>query len=118
MARIIEPGVTFYGLADLLVTGTPEDKLKEPDVQQVAPGTKWQKCTTRLTLSAKTYLKEGRCEPGRHKAMWHTAKKLYELGLGRDEVRRAITQADKKQGDEQMLGPEAIEHALDTAFGG
>jgi hypothetical protein len=118
IARIVEPGVTFHGLADLLVTGTPEDKLKEPDVIPVAAGTCWQKCTHRLTLSARTYLREGRAEPGRHKAMWHTAKKLQELGLPREEVYRALVQADKKQGETQRLGLEAIEHALDTAFGG
>lgn len=118
MARIIEPGVTFYGLGDILVTGTPDDKLHEPDVEQVAPGTKWQKTLHLLTLSARTYLKQGQAEPGRHKAMWHTAKKLQELGLPRTEVRRALAQANKKQGEEQELSASEVEHALDTAFGG
>jgi hypothetical protein len=118
MARIVEPGANFHGLAHLLVTGTPEEKLKEPDVIPVKAGTRWQMTMHRLTKMAKDYLKNGQEEPGRHKCMWHTAKKLVELGLPREEIRRALTQANKKRGEAQALAASEIEHALDTAFGG
>jgi len=118
MATIVEPSSTlFSGLATLLTVGTPTVKLIEPDVVPIAPGLPWQMALHRLTLTAKTYLKEGQEEPGRHKVMWHTARKLHELGVSRAEARKALTQANKKRGEDQELGPEEIEHALDTAEG-
>lgn len=118
MARIVEPsGLVFKGLASLLVNGTPESKLVEPDVVPIAPGLPWQMAMHRLTLSAKKYLKEGQEEPGRHKVMWHTARKLHELGVSRAEARKALTHANKLRGEDQELGPAEIEHALDTAEG-
>jgi hypothetical protein len=117
MASIVEPsGRVFGGLATLLVTGTPAEKLVEPPVIPLAPGMPWQMAMHRLTLSAKKYLKEGQDEPGRHKALWHTARKLCELGIARSEARKALRQANRLQGEAQELGQEEIEHALDTAY--
>jgi len=118
MARIVEPGVTFHGLGHLLVAGTPDSVLKEPDVVPLQPGLRWQHALHKLTLSSKTYLKEGHAEPGRHKVMWHTARKLHELGISREEARRALTQANRLKGESEELGADQIEHALDTAFNG
>lgn len=118
MARIVEnTPIVFGGLAELLTTGTPVEVIREPDVVPIAPGLPWQMAMHRLTLTAKEYLKHGQDEPGRHKIAWHTAKKLYELGVSRAEARKALTQANKKRGPSQELSPEEIEHALDTAEG-
>lgn len=118
MARIIEPSpIIFGGLASLMRIGTPDKILVEPDVVPIAPGLPWQMAAHRLTLTAKTYLKEGQDEPGRHKVMWHTARKLHELGVSRAEARKALTQANKLRGESQELGAQEIEHALDTAEG-
>jgi hypothetical protein len=118
MARIIQyTTMVFEGLAEVLVKGTPESKLVEPDVVPIAPGLPWQMAMHRLTLSAKTYLKEGQEEPGRHKMMWHAARKLHELGVSRAEARKALAQANALRGEDQALSPEEIEHALDTAEG-
>jgi len=117
MARVVEPGNGVNGgLATLLNTGTPESVKIEPDVIPIAPGLPWQMASHRLTLTAKKYLKEGQDEPGRHKILWHTARKLCELGVTRDEARKALRQANRLQGEAQELGQEEIEHALDTAY--
>lgn len=118
MARIIEPSnIVFRGLSHLMLIGTPKEKLIEPPVVPIAPGLPWQMAMHRLTLTAKTYLKKGQEEPGRHKVMWHTAKKLHELGVSRAEARKALAQANKLQGKDQELDDKEIEHALDTAEG-
>jgi len=118
MASVVEPGEMFGGLAQLLVTGTPDTVFAEPDTVRVAEGTPWQKVQHLLTKTAKDYLKLGQEEGGRHKAMWHTARKLNELGISRDEARKALRQANKLRGPNQELAAEEIEHALDTAYGG
>jgi hypothetical protein len=118
MARVLIPSDTIYeGLASIMETGTPRKVLIEPDVVPLAEGTPWQKTMHKLTLSARTYLKEGKEEPGRHKVCFHTAKKLMELGVSRAEARKALRQANKLRGTSQELSPEEIEHALDTAEG-
>jgi hypothetical protein len=118
MARIVEPSaVVFGGLATLLTVGTPDEVKIEPDVVPIKAGLPWQMAMHRLTLTAKNYLKEGQDEPGRHKVMWHTARKLHELGVSRAEARKALTQANKLRGEDMELGSEEIEHALDTAEG-
>ena len=118
MATIVEPGCGLNdGLATLLNVGTPDKVKIEPDVTPIAPGLPWQMAAHRLTLTAKKYLKEGQDEPGRHKVMWHTARKLHELGVSRAEARKALTQANRLRGESQELGPQEIEHALDTAEG-
>jgi hypothetical protein len=119
MARIVDVGAgSFEGFSSLLVTGTPDKVFIEPEVRPLAPGTPWQKVVSSLTLMAKDYLKAGREEPGRHKAMWHTARMLQERGIGRDEARKALRQANRLRGKSQELSAEEVEHALDTAFGG
>jgi hypothetical protein len=118
MARIVESGAGPYsGLAHVMVSQVPKEKLVEPDVVPIAPGLPWQMAMHRLTLSAKKYLKEGQEEPGRHKVCWHTARKLRELGVSRAEARKALTQANRLKGEGQALSFEEIEHALDTAEG-
>ena len=82
----------------------------------IARGQRWQSVYSHLTMSAQEYLTRGKAEPGRHKVMWHTARKLQELGVTRAEARRALRWANALQGEEEELEPEQIEHALDTAY--
>jgi hypothetical protein len=107
----------FEGLAELLVTGTPTKALFDPPAPEgVAAGQPWQEVFSHLTRSAQEYLTQGKAEPGRHKSMWHTAKKLKELGVTRAEARRALRWGNRLKGKEERLPPDQIEHALDTAY--
>lgn len=118
MARVVDRGDgIFGGLATLLACGVPSDKLIDPPVVTLRKGTPWQKARHKLTLTAKGYLDKGQEEPGRHKIMWHTAKKLHELGVDRSEARKALRHANKLRGEKQSLTAEEVEHALDTAYG-
>lgn len=108
----------FYGLAELLVTGTPDKAMEDPEPPaEITPGRPWQEVFSHLTLTAQTYLLRGQAEPGRHKVMWHTAKKLRELGVTREEARRALKYANRLAGKDERLPPDQIKHALDTAYG-
>lgn len=115
-ARFVQPGTgPVLGLASLMLTGTPKEVFVEHEVT-VDPGKKWQMYFSDLTREAQQYLLLGREEPGRHKVVWHTAKKLAEVGCSREEARKAILQANVMNGEDQELKPSEIEHALDTAF--
>lgn len=115
-ARIIQPGTgPIHGFASIMLDGTPKEVFVEHEVT-VDPGKKWQMYFSDLTREAQQYLLHGREEPGRHKVVWHTAKKLAECGCSRDEARKAILQANVMNGEDQELKPHEIEHALDTAF--
>jgi hypothetical protein len=110
-----EPNV---GLARKLVDGAPFGIYIEPDPPEgLEPGQPWQMVYAHLTLAAQDYLKFGQEEPGRHKVMWHTAKKFHELGVSRHEARKALKWANALKGEDEELPPEQVEHALDTAYG-
>lgn len=116
-ARIVQPGTgPILGLASLMLDGTPKEVFVEHEVT-ADPGKKWQMYFSDLTREAQQYLLHGKVEPGRHKVVWHTAKKLSEVGCSRDEARKAIRQANEMNGEEQELKPHEIEHALDTSYG-
>lgn len=119
MAKFVNTSAHVYtGLAERMHAQVPEKALTDPDVPEgVAPGQPWQFVYHHLTITAQTYLTQGQAEPGRHRAMWHTAKKLFELGVTRREARKALTWANRLQGEEEELEPEQIEHALDTSYG-
>jgi len=107
----------FVGLANLLVTGTPKQALTDPEpTEGVAAGQPWQMVFSHLTRMAQEYLTQGQAEPGRHKVMWHTAKKLRELGVTRAEARRALSWANALQGEQEELPADQVKHALDTAY--
>jgi hypothetical protein len=107
----------FEGLAELLVTGTPTKSLFDPPAPEgVAAGQPWTDVFAHLTKAAQDYLTLGQAEPGRHKAMWHTAMKLKELGVTRAEARKALRWGNRLRGKEEKLPADQIEHALDTAY--
>jgi hypothetical protein len=108
----------FVGLSTLLVNGTPEPTFAIPDGPSgLAADITWQDAFPHLTKMAQDYLRFGQEEPGRHKVMWHTAKKLQEIGCYREEARKALRWANRLRGKEAKLPPDQVEHALDTAFG-
>lgn len=114
---IVATDDVFRGLARKMVEDTPRREMIEPPREQVAPGLSWQRAAFRLTRMAQEYLTLGREEPGRHKVMWHTAKKFQEVGVSRSEARKAIRWANALRGPNMELSSEEIEHALDTAYG-
>ena len=108
----------FTGLAQALVDGTPKAAMEDPELPEgLAVGLPWQDVYPHLTRMAQMYLSFGQEEPGRHKVMWHTARKLQELGVSREEVRKALRWANRLQGKEAKLPLDQVEHALSTAFG-
>jgi hypothetical protein len=106
----------FSWLFFFLVGATPEEVTMERPTLDIAEGLSWKdyRVFHRLTPSAQAYLNYGKEEPGRHKVMWHTARSLQELGVTREEARKALTWAN---GLTDKLPPEAVEHALNTAYG-
>jgi len=117
--RFVVPSAeVFDGLASKLVIGTPKKALEDPPAPEgIEPGQPWQSVFPHLTLMAQNYLRVGQEEPGRHKVMWHTAKKFFELGVTRKEAKKAIRWANRLRGSNAELPPDQIEHALVTAYG-
>ena len=109
--------IVFKGLASLLTVGTPKTSMVDPEPVELKPGQPWQLVFPHLTRMAQTYLTQGQAEPGRHKVMWHTAKKLKEVGVTRAEARRALRHANKLKGEKEKLPPDQVNHALATAYG-
>lgn len=107
----------YDGITQRLVDGVPPAAMVDPVVEGVVPGQKWTKVFPHLTKTAQDYLKFGQVEPGRHKVMWHTAKKLQELGVTREEAYRALARANALRGRDEELEADQIGHALDTAYG-
>lgn len=107
----------YSGLAHLLVVGTPERVFEESEADQVAPGTPWQLVFTRLTLKAQNYLTLGKEEPGRHETLWHVCKKLQELGIDRNEARKALQHGNNLLGPNFALPVEQIETDLNQVYG-
>ena len=117
MARIIEANKTvFESLPQCLLKPIPKSALIDPVLKPGAPGLTWQKAHSKLTLMAQTYLLEGQVEPGRHKVLWHTARKLCEVGVSREETYKALNRANKLKGEDNALDQKEIEHALNTAY--
>jgi hypothetical protein len=115
---VVSTDRVFPGVAKLLVVGTPPQALTDPDQGEVVAGQTWQAVFAHLTRMAQTYLTQGQEEPGRHKVMWHTAKKFRELGVTRAEAARALRWANSLRGEDSELPLEQVEHALDTAYEG
>jgi hypothetical protein len=111
--------IVYTGLAETLISLTPPEVFIDPVVPSgLVKGQRWQKVFPHLTRTAQDYLTKGQEEPGRHKVMWHSAKKLEELGVTREEARRALRRANKLRGEDERLPDDQVEHALDTAYGG
>ena len=108
----------YNGLARIMST-IPKKYLVDPEpTEGVAPGQPWQMVVPHLTRMAQDYVSRGQEEPGRHKVMWHTAKKFQELGVSRVEARKALMWANRLRGEDSALPPDQIKHALDTAYQG
>lgn len=119
MAKILVPSqAIFHGLAQKMLDGVPPQVFWDPDpVPGIKAGSTWQEVYPHLTRMAQDYLMKGQEEPGRHKVMWHTAKKLRELGVERAEALRALRWANKLRGKEEALPLDQVKHAVATAYG-
>jgi len=106
-----------HGLAEFLVEKTPPNVFMEPDVGELPPGTPWQTVYTKLTRKAQDYLMKGKEDPGRHETMWHTCQKLKEVGIDKDEARKAIQRANSLLGPDMELPQEQIETDLTQVYG-
>lgn len=116
-AQIISAGAPpTEGLGELLCSLVPEQVYAEPEPGMYQQGRKWQHAFSDLTRTAQAYLQNGQEEPGRHKAMWHTARKLSEVGCERSEAFRAIVRANALLGEENELPLSEIERALDKVY--
>jgi hypothetical protein len=119
-ARLLEPGAPHPGLARRLVTGTPPELFVPPPPSAPGVGLPWQAAVPHMTATAREFIANGWQEPGRHRAMWHTAKRLQEAGVSREEAEKALWIGNKqcRRGDGKpgMLTPEEVNHSLDTAY--
>lgn len=114
---IVHTDRVFTGLANRLITGTPRTAIENPEpTEGIAPGQAWQDVFVHLTRMAQVYLTQGQAEPGRHKVMWHTAKKLKEVGVTRKEALKALRWANALRGEDEELPLDQVKHALDTAY--
>lgn len=109
-------GGKHEGLDDLLCAFVPDQIYAEPEPGLYQQGRKWQIAFSDLTRTAQSYLQRGHEEPGRHKAMWHTARKLAEVGVERSETFRAIVRANSLMGPDNELPVSEIERALDKVY--
>jgi hypothetical protein len=115
---IICPGSGQHvGYSSLLVTGTPETTYAEPDVNAI-PGRTWQLAFSDLTRMAQTYLQNGQEEPTRHKVLFHTTKKLMEVGCTEAETFKAVSRANGLCGEDQALPIEEVIRIVKQVFTG
>ncbi len=113
---LLHPGTgPVVGLAELLVTGTPDAVFAEPKYDGDS-GRTWQAAFGDLTRAAQDYLTQGKEEPGRHVTVWKTAKSLAEKGVYIDQTRAAILYANGLMGEENELPREAIESVLKQVY--
>lgn len=94
MASILKDGMA-HTLSRVLVDLTPAEQLV-PRVIVERPGMKWQRVLNRLTLTAKTFIRKGTEEPGRHKRVSATLKSLRDNGISMDESRLALQEGNRK----------------------
>jgi hypothetical protein len=116
LAYIVEDGAPHPDLAKMLVDAVPFEVFAQPDPTGPAEGRSWHFATPHLTNKARTFIFEGWTEPGRHEVLWHTAKRLQEAGVSREETRKALRHGNL-QCLPRPLDDKDVEHALDTAFG-
>lgn len=102
---------------DMVKMVPPKTFDNEPRTMVQSPGS-WQKAFPHLTRRAQDYLTRGKEEPGRHATMWHTVKKLQELGVSDDQARAAVSYANTLLGPEQALSAREIERTIINIYGG
>lgn len=97
MATIIRTCDSLTGIRRRMIDVAPKFTYEPPTERATLPaGLPWQILRPTLTLMAKNFLDYGAEHPGRHKAIHHTAKLLYEKGLDQPEVEKAINSGNKK----------------------
>lgn len=100
MAEFIEPSAhVFAGLADILVNGTPPERLTQPEVVALPEGMPWQVVYPVLTFTARKFIDHGAEEPGRHKTVFATARALFDRGLTMTAVLEACRLGNGRSSD-------------------
>lgn len=94
MARLVNSGNEHYGLAALLITGTPKEVFYEPPPS--VEGRTWQQAKPSLTRTASDFLRDGHEEPGRHKTAVATVLSLRDSGVSSDEALKAVIWGNRK----------------------
>jgi len=115
-SEIIFMGSENLDLADAMIATVPESELViTVNDSGLTSGMRWQQYFPHLTIKAQDFIITGKEEPGRHEAVWHTARRLAELGADRQQTRAALDygNADCRP---NPLSNDDLEHCLDTAY--
>lgn len=107
---------TYHGLAFALAAIDEKNFVDPEIVVDVADGARWQEVFHHLTHSAQTYLTLGHEEPGRHKVIFHTLKKLREIGISQQEATRAVKRANKLRGEDEALAPSELRRIINDVY--
>lgn len=105
----------FSWLFNFLIRFTPDEVFEEPIIIR-KPGQPWWSVVSHLSMSSREYLEKGKCEPGRHKVAFHTAKSFYEFGISKLEAWKALKMANKLAGEEEELKLDQLQHCLDEGY--
>lgn len=108
----------FCALGEDMIRLAPKNTFDTSRVVVVDSSSPWQVAFPHLTRRAQDYLTSGKEEPGRHATMWHTVKKLYEVGVSEDAARAAIEHANMVLGHSQALPDREIDRTITTIYGG
>lgn len=108
------------GMRERLRVAVPPEVLIEPETSGSCVGLPWQYAVSHVTRRAKRFLEEGWQEPGRHEAMWHTARKLAELGISKEEGLKALVWGNRMcrngRGEISPLDGKDVLHQLNTGY--
>jgi hypothetical protein len=105
----------YQGLAALLVTGTPPEVFVEHPIIQ-GTGRTWQLAFSDLTKTAQEYLQNGQEEPTRHKVLYHTVRKLAEVGCTKEETYKAVYRANTLCGESHALDKREVDRIVEEVY--
>lgn len=117
-SSIMQPlGEILASLGWDMVQATPPKTFDTAPGIMVHSSAPWQTTFHHLTRRAQEYLTQGKEEPGRHAAMWHTVKKFHEIGVSMEQARAAVTHANNILGPDSALPAGEIERTLTAIYG-
>lgn len=108
----------FESLGWELVSTVPPKTFDTSTDVMVQSSSPWQMAYPHLTKRAQDYLLYGKEEPGRHATMWHTVKKLYEVGVSEEQARAAVEHANRILGPDQALPESELDKTVTTIYSG
>jgi hypothetical protein len=101
-----------------LIAQTPEKALAYEPSGVVSSSKTWQEATPLLTNASRNYLLRGKSEPGRHTAMWHLVRNLWEHGLVQEQAEAAAAYANMQRGEDEALSAIEVEKIITQVYGG